>query len=56
MFRILLVKIFVYIGIYTTISTLWKLYELHKYKEIRPNNQDIIIAMILAAILYLILT
>lgn len=56
MFRILLLKIFVYIGIYTTISTLWRFYELRKYKEVRPNNQDILTAMILAAILYLILT
>lgn len=56
MFRILLLKIFVYIGIYTTISTIWRLYELRKYKEIRPNHRDILTAMILAAILYILLT
>lgn len=56
MFRILLLKIFIYIGIYTTISTLWRLYELRKYKEIRPNNRDILTAMILAGILYILLT
>lgn len=56
MFRISLLKIFIYIGIYTTISTLWRLYELCKYKEIRPNNRDILTAMILAGILYILLT
>ena len=50
-----LICIFTYIGIYTTISTIWKAYELKKYKEVRPNGRDALIDVLLTTIIYGIL-
>lgn len=48
-------ELFVYIGIYTTIKFFWQMYELRKYKEIRPNGRDALIALVLALILKLLI-
>lgn len=50
-----LIRIFTYVGIYTTISTIWKVYELKKYKEVRPNSRDALIDIVLTTIIYGIL-
>lgn len=48
-------ELFVYIGIYTTIKFFWQMYKLRKYKEIRPNSRDALIALVLALILKLLI-
>lgn len=41
--------------IYTSIKFFWQTYELRKYKEIRPNGRDVLIALVLALILKLLI-
>lgn len=48
-------ELFVYIGIYTTIKFFWQMYELLKYKKVRPNGRDALIALVLALILKLLI-
>ena len=44
-------NLFLYIGVYTTIATLWRAYELEKYKKLKPRNGDTVIALVLAFII-----
>lgn len=48
----ILLYIFAYVGIYSTIATLWRAYEKLRYNELRPNNDDTIMTLIIS---YLIL-
>jgi accessory gene regulator protein AgrB len=51
----ILLYIFAYIGIYTTIATIWRSYEQLKYKELRPNNDDTIICFIISYLLLVVM-
>lgn len=44
----------IYIGIYSTISSIWRAYERIHFGEERPNDRDTKIALVLALILFLI--
>lgn len=46
-----LLYIFAWIGIYSTIATIWRTCETIKYKELRPSTDDTIIAIILSYLL-----
>lgn len=45
-FIILLREIFIYIGIYTTIATIWREIERAKYEKTIPRNRDTVIALV----------
>lgn len=47
--------LFMYMGIYTTIASTWRLYEHIKYKKVTARNKDTIIALLLAFIIWLFL-
>lgn len=47
--------LFMYMGIYTTIASTWRLYEHIKYKKVTARNKDTIIALLLALIIWLFL-
>lgn len=51
MFKTILQTMFMYIGVYSTITAVWTLYELAKFKEKRTSNRDTIIALVLSLII-----
>lgn len=51
----LIVNLLLYCGIYTTIATGWRLYEIHKYGEEKPSGRDTEIALWAALIIYTII-
>lgn len=46
---------FALIGIYSFISTSWRAYEQVRYGKIAPRNEDTVIAMIFAILIYLMI-
>lgn len=49
----MLKDIFTLIGIYTTISTAWRFYELLRYGCVIPKEQDAKIAILLTIVIYM---
>lgn len=49
-------NIFLFIGIYTTIANTWRAYEYVRYKKITPRDRDTLIAIILAIVVYQIIS
>ncbi len=47
----MLKNIFIYVGVYTTIATIWRIYEIKKYGKIQPKKRDNIIAFVLAFVI-----
>ncbi len=48
-------NIFMYCGVYTTIATIWRLYERKKYGEEKPSEKDTNIALWVALIIWFVL-
>lgn len=46
-------NVFIYIGIYTSIAIIWRIYELIRYKELKPNDKDVLITILIAGILWI---
>lgn len=51
----MLKNIFCMVGIYTTIASTWRAYEIIKYKKVISRNRDTVTAMIMAVVIYLII-
>lgn len=51
----MLKNIFTMVGIYSTISTTWRSYELIRYGRVTPKDKDAVIAMLLAILIYLLI-
>lgn len=49
-------NIFSFVGIYTTIANAWRAYEYARYKKITPKYRDTLIAIILAIVVYQIIS
>lgn len=47
----MLKNIFIYVGVYTTIATIWRIYEIKKDGTIQPKKRDNIIAFVLAFVI-----
>lgn len=48
----MLKDIFTLVGIYTTIATIWRFYELVQYGQITPKEQDTRNAILLTIVIY----